>query len=469
MRDPILTPIDGTPNLLLGSYDLTGLGYSVSEFVVAGTASSYTPVGELTVDGRWNVAPGARAGYATRAVAVVPADAGRFNGTVVVEWLNVSGGLDAPAVWMMAHRELLREGYAYVGVSAQRVGIEGGAGMVGDFSLKTVDPQRYARLNHPGDEYSFDIFGQLGTVARHRGDELLAGLHPQRVLAVGESQSAMFLTTYIDAVVPLGPIYDGFLVHSRFGPAGPLDGGSMFDPATVARLPRPRFRDDLPVPVLAVITETDLIGGVLPGYLPARQPDGELLRVWEIPGAAHADNYTIQGAFLDSGLAPVAELAEAYRPTSTMLGRPLTHFLNFAPQHHYVLNAAIARLHDWVVAGRGAPAAPPIDVTDEDVPTIVTDDDGVAVGGLRTPWVDVPTAATSGANTENDRMSALFGSGAPFDAAHLARRYPGGLDEYLTGFTTALDRTIDAGFLVAADRPEILELATITARRQFAG
>ncbi|UGT62389.1 alpha/beta hydrolase domain-containing protein [Nocardia asteroides] len=469
MRDPILTPIEGTPNLLLGSYDLTELGYSVSEFVVEGTASSYVPAGELAADGRWDVVPGAQADYATRAVAVVPADAGRFNGTVVVEWLNVSGGLDAPAVWMMAHRELLREGYAYVGVSAQRVGIEGGAGMVGDFSLKTVDPQRYARLNHPGDEYSFDIFGQLGAVARDRGDELLAGLRPERVLAVGESQSAMFLTTYINAVVPLGQVYDGFLVHSRFGPAGPLDGGSMFDAATVARLPRPRFRDDLAVPVLAVITETDLLGGVLPGYLPARQPDGELLRVWEIPGAAHADNYTIQGAFLDSGLAPVDQLAEAYRPTSTMLGRQLTHFLNFAPQHHYVLNAAIARLHDWVVAGRAAPAAPPIDVTDGEPPTILTDDEGVARGGLRTPWVDVPTAATSGSNTENDRMSALFGSGAPFDVAQLARRYPGGLDEYRTGFAAALDRAIDAGFIVGADRAEILELATITARRQFTG
>ncbi|MFC8047476.1 alpha/beta hydrolase domain-containing protein [Nocardia sp. NPDC057353] len=468
MRDPILTPIDGVPNLLLGSYDLSDLGYAAREVVIEGTASSYAPAGELAADGRWTVTPAARAEYATRAVTVVPTDAARFNGTVVVEWLNVSGGLDAPAVWLMAHRELARAGYAYVGVSAQRVGIEGGPGMVGDFSLKTVDPQRYGRLNHPGDEFSFDIFGQLGTVVRHRSAELLGGLHPERVLAVGESQSAMFLTTYLDAVAPRAGVFDGFLVHSRFGPAAPLDGGSLLDPATVARLPLPRFRTDLRVPVLAVITETDLLGGVLPGYFPARQPAGEYLRVWEIPGAAHADNYTIQGAFLDNGLVPVEELAEAYRPTSMLMGRQLAHFRNFAPQHHYVLHAAIARLHDWVGTGRPAPEAPPIDLTDGDRPAIVTDHHGVACGGLRTPWVDVPLAVTSGSNAEADRMASLFGSGTPFDADHLARLYPGGPTEYLTAFTAALDRAIDAGFIVSADRPEILELAALTARRHFA-
>lgn len=468
MREPSVTPNRGTPNLLLGSYDLGALGYSVAEFVVEGTASSYTPVGELADDGRWSVAPTARAGYATRAVAVVPADASRFDGTVVVEWLNVSGGIDAPAVWLMAHRELLREGCAYVGVSAQRVGVEGGPGMVGDFSLKTIDPQRYGRLNHPGDEFSFDIFGQLGTVLRNRSAELLGALRPERVLAVGESQSAMFLTTYINAVAPHTEVFDGFLVHSRFGPAAPLDGGSMLDPATVARLPLPRFRTDLRAPVLAVITETDLLGGVLPGYVPARQPDSEFLRVWEIPGAAHADNYTIQGAFLDNGLASIDELAEAYRPADTLMGRPLAQFRNFAPQHHYVLHAAIARLISWADTGRPAPEAPPIALTGEDPPAIETDEHRIARGGLRTPWVDVPVAVTSGANSETDRMARLFGSGAPFDADLLARLYPGGPAEYLTAFTAALDRTIDAGFVVRADRREILDLAAATARRQFA-
>jgi len=56
-------------------------------------------------------------------------------------------------------------------------------------------------------------------------------------------------------------------------------------------------------------------------------------------------------------------------------------------------------------------------------------------------------------------MSFLFGSGEPFDTETLRTLYPGGSAEYLERFTEALDRAVDSGFIVAADRGEILELA----------
>jgi hypothetical protein len=59
-------------------------------------------------------------------------------------------------------------------------------------------------------------------------------------------------------------------------------------------------------------------------------------------------------------------------------------------------------------------------------------------------------------------MSFLFGSGEMFDGATLSRLYPGGRADYLERFTAALDRAIEAGFIVAADRAEILELAAAT-------
>jgi hypothetical protein len=59
-------------------------------------------------------------------------------------------------------------------------------------------------------------------------------------------------------------------------------------------------------------------------------------------------------------------------------------------------------------------------------------------------------------------MAFLFGSGEPFDAATLARRYPGGVADYLERFTVALDSAIAAGYLAAADRDEIVELASAT-------
>jgi hypothetical protein len=124
-----LTP--GKPALLLGAFDIADVGYAAEEFVISGTASSYSSATELGADGRWTVTSADTADFATRIVVLTPTDRSRFNGTVLVEWLNVSGGIDAPAVWMMAHREMLRSGYGYVAVSAQRVGVEGGANLMG--------------------------------------------------------------------------------------------------------------------------------------------------------------------------------------------------------------------------------------------------------------------------------------------------------------------------------------------------
>jgi hypothetical protein len=190
------------------------------------------------------------------------------------------------------------------------------------------------------------------------------------------------------------------------------------------------------------------------------------LRVWEISGAAHADNYTIQVAPIDSGSAPLDDIVAAYAPTKMLMGQELGHYINFAPQHHYVVQAALTALTQWVRTGEPAPSAPPIEVREIDAPQPIPDRNGLAQGGIRTPWVDVPTARTSGV-TASERapqniMAAIFGSGEPFDAATLSRLYPGGPTEYLESFTAALDTTIQSGFILPADRAEILRLAAAT-------
>lgn len=454
----------GKPALLLGAFDVGRVGYVAEEFFISGTASSFTSAAELGPDGRWNVTPSGTDDFTTRIVALTPAEQARFNGTVLVEWLNVSGGIDAPAVWMMAHREIVRAGYAYVAVSAQRVGVEGGANLMGmDMSLKSQDPDRYAALRHPGDSYSYDIFSQAGRLVRDgQRNGVLRKLSSEHVVAVGESQSALFLTTYINAVDPLAQVYDGFLVHSRFGPAAPLDGGSIFDVLESGTSRAVRFRPDLRVPLLTIITETDLFGGPRQGYHNARQPDTQRLRVWEIAGAAHADNYTIQVAPIDTGAAALADIVAAYTPTNELMGQQLGHYINFAPQHHYVLQAALSQLCHWIRTGQPAPAASPIELSDDQPPQPVVDANGLVRGGVRTPWVDVPIARTSGVGSGESTMSAIFGSGELFDTAALRRLYPGGVADYLECFTAALDSAIGSGFILAADREEILQLAGAT-------
>ncbi len=196
-------------------------GWTETEYVGAGTARRYTAEGDLPADGSYDLTESTEdpADYRTRvAVRMPPADA--FNGTVVVEWLNVSSGLDANPDFIMGYEELYRGGYAWVGVSAQEIGVEGGDVAVkvdaaGDFAgkgLKGIDPERYGSLAHPGDAYSYDMYTQVGRAVREN-------LAAERVLAIGESQSAFALTTYANGVQPLTKAFDGFLIHSR-GAAG---------------------------------------------------------------------------------------------------------------------------------------------------------------------------------------------------------------------------------------------------------
>ena len=288
-------------------------------------------------------------------------------------------------------------------------------------------------------------------------DGVLGELRAEHVVALGESQSALFLTTYINAIDPLAKVYDGFLVHSRFGPAAPLDDVLEDDTSHAVK-----FRPDLRVPLLTIITETDLLSGRRQGYYGARQPDNQRLRVWEIAGAAHADNYTIQVAPIDDGAAALTDIVAAYAPTNMLMGQQLDHCINFAPQHHYVLQAALSQLCQWVRTGRPAPSAETIELTDADPPRPVLDANGLARGGVRTPWADVPIARTSGEGGEEITMATIFGSGELFDAATVRRLYPGGAVDYLERFNTALDSAIQSGFILAADRDEILQLAAAT-------
>jgi hypothetical protein len=253
---------------------------------------------------------------------------------------------------MLTHRHMVRAGWAWVGVSAQRVGIEGGgdvfssAAETGDQSplmalpaLKASDPARYGGLHHPGDVFCFDIFTQAARAVRQ-----------------GEV---------------LGP-----LPVECQGPDGV------------------QLRTDGHAPVLTVQTETDVTGAL--AGVTARQADTGRLRWWEIAGAAHADTYLLGAAFSDSGSLPPAELARQLAPTADVFGRRFPAPVNSGPQHHYVAQAGLAHLDRWARGGPPPPRSPRLETDPGDPMRLVTDDAGIARGGIRTGWVDVPVAALSG-------------------------------------------------------------------------
>lgn len=440
VRGPVTGP--GDVSLFTG-FDVGQVGYQRTEYFLAGAALSYKATAPLTSDGKLSVEPDGSippVGFNTRMVIYRPNDPAKFNGTVVVEWLNVTAGVDLANDWVMAHTELVRSGAAWVGVSAQAVGVN---------ALRTNTPDRYGSLSHPGDSYSYAMFTEAGKQIRSHPEQVLGGLTPQRLIATGESQSASRLVTYIDGVHPLEHVYDGFLVHSRGA------GGSALSQAPLASVPLPTpvaIRDDLDVPVMVVEAEGDVIGS----NLGVRQPDTPRFRGWEIAGTSHADAYTINVGFNDVGDgAGATQMFDLMRTPPNFGGCDLP--VNTGP-HHWILNTAIHDLDTWVRTGVAPVSGPPLAVASTSPVVLVRDAQGNAVGGIRSPHVDAPVARIDGINT-GPGFCRLFGSTVPLTPAQLSALYPTHA-AFVAAWESSLTAAIANGFILPADRAELLAAAT---------
>jgi hypothetical protein len=403
----------GTPNVPVNAMPTQyekQFGYSEKEYFFSGTATAYKPTGTWGQDGKWSVAPASTAAYKSRIVVRTPTDPKKFNGTVIVEWFNETAGRDSDPDFGFAHLEMLRAGFAYVGVSAQALGITGGGGFTipipgyNPVSLKKQNPSRYASLSHPGDDYSYDIFSQVAQALwRPKGVNPLGALHPTHLIATGESQSASRMVTYANAIQPVANLYDGFMIHSRGNDGTAIDTTSK--PPHIADI-----RSDLGRPVLTIETETDLFGL---DFELAAQPDTDELRTWEMAGTSHADQTT-----LDYGIASghVWSPGEKAPDFTSLCG-----VINDGPEN-YVMDAAFAALNQWVAFGTIPATTPSFQITDN---KIARDARGNALGGIRTPAVDVPISTLDGTLAPGKSViCSLFGSTTPFDAATLKALYP---------------------------------------------
>jgi hypothetical protein len=442
----VLKEIPGGDAAFLGEAakpDLKAEDYVQREYTATGTATTYEVPDGYTADGRWTFTPSSPAPYATRVLVRAPAKTKSFSGNVIVEWLNVSGGVDADPEWTQVAEELTRSGDIWVGVSAQRIGVEGGPVIVkvdvpgseaAGKGLKAIDPTRYGSLEHPGDGYAFDIYTQVARAVRAGAG--LAGVKPKHVLAAGESQSAFALVTYYDGVQPLTQAFDGFFVHSRGGVALPIAAPGAYAGISDAISGTPViFRTDQRAPVMDIQTETD-VTSILSSY-GARQPDSDTFRLWEVAGTAHADARLI---------GPNASAFDCGAP------------INDGPLH-VVAKAALHDLKAWVATGPPPPRAPRLDVVDAPKVAVVRNRDGIAEGGIRTPPVDVPVSVLSGAPGPNpSTICLLSGSDRPLPDARIAELYPSRA-AYLKRFDQSADAAIKAGFVLPADRKALLAFA----------
>lgn len=407
---PVGDPAHGYP-FLATDVDLAAAGYVEREYLVSGTATRYATSGTATATVTSTGHP-----YSTRVVVRRPASAKKFNGVVIVEWYNVSNQWDQEVDWFQTHEHLIQEGYAWVGVSAQRAGVHSATG------LKAWSPARYGSLDLTAggaildDTLSYDVFSQaVKAVRRPVGVDPLGPLpKPSYVIATGHSQSAGRLANYYNGIQPLANVVDAVVLHG---------GGGV-------------LRTDLATPVFRVNSEGDVATGILSAAARA-QADSPVLRSWEVAGASHGDwkLITDYGPLRkrDIGTYPGGYPGEPQTCTLPSLSR--------VPQH-MVQGAVYDHTADWVAYGEQPPAAPKIQTTDG---VIARDGLGLALGGIRLAQHEAASRVNSGVNT-GPGFCFLDGSSLPLTDAQLATLYPN-LRSYVDKSVAATRAAVRAGYV----------------------
>ncbi|MDF0546429.1 alpha/beta hydrolase domain-containing protein [Sphingobium sp. H39-3-25] len=426
------------------SMDLAAHGYVEEEFLVNGLGNRYRMKGPLAtaelVDGGHP--------FTSRILVRRPTDPKKFNGIVLLEWFNVSGGQDIDFLYAAIRKHLIDQGYAWVGVSAQAVGAN---------TLKVANPARYGSISvaasnedpnggildrptgppgpdSPSDVLSWDIFTQVGAALRQPATagapSPLGNLRPKMVLASGESQSAFRLTDYYNAIQPLYPdVFDAFFTYDR--------------------VMRPQ-RTDVKARHLSIGTEA----------FASPPPDNDNLRLWELAGASHVSANEVS-PYLDEQVFRSGLLLYEGKPTTltdnNLRACKVHPVLSLVPNGD-ALNAGLEALITWA---RGGPAPTMAARMARDKEgRLVRDAEGRVSGGIRLAAYDAPMSHSTGTNT-GDWFCGIIGSHVDFTPAEMCRRY-GSPRQYVHKVTQVSRKAQSDGFLLKADA----DLTIAQSRRQ---
>lgn len=431
-------------------FDLATHGYVEEEHFIAGDALTYRPVAgaEWGRDGLWQAERKGVMPFKTRFLVYRPADAKAFNGTVIVCWNNVTAGYE---LFHGESAEILAGGYVYVCASVQRAAVHGFP--TAPQGLVAWDEARYGDLSIPSDEGSYGIYAQIGRAVGPQRDrssvDPLGGLDVKKVIAVGASQSAGRLATYMNAIHPIDRVFDGFILQIYFGSGAPIEGDALLIPSErPRRLVGTTVIRELDVPAMIVNSELEAIA-----CYRARQPDTDRFVTWESAGTAHVS--------LQSQLLRNTKYTRDFGALANMsLSMPENmNRISLAPYY----DAAFHHMKRWVDGGAPAPSQPLIEFSGER-PQVVRDEHGLATGGVRLPQVDAPVATNSSIPIVNEFPASLRGSSQPFSAEKLAALY-GNEARYLTRFAEAAQRAVSAGVMLERDVAPAIEEAAREYRR----
>jgi hypothetical protein len=278
--------------------------------------------------------------YKTRIVVRRPSDRAKFSGLVLAEAMHPSG---AAHMFEFTSTYTMSSGHAAVEIVT--AGLE---------QFVTLNKQRYGDLKVGQDQVP-EILAQIGSLLKQTqgSSNPLAGLAVRKMVLGGTSATAAVLIRYLPGhMVYRTPdmklIYDGFMPTSTGATVRQVD-----------------------VPLIQIPTMTEVISG----NVTARQDGdaaGDQFRLYEFAGMAHVDS----------------------RDSMRFKPDPCKNPISLFPLQAY-FSVALNHLFDWVDKGKAPPRADRILIdrnNANDGSIMAMDELGNAKGGIRNPYVDVPTS-----------------------------------------------------------------------------
>jgi hypothetical protein len=423
--------------------DLSKAGYVEEEYMVSGKANVY----DWGVDGSISVKT-ANAPYTTRILVRRPLTG--FSGTVVVEPLFPARRFDWSMMWGFSHDYIMDNRHAWVGIT-----IPGGAD-----GLKKFNPTRYSDVSFANPTPNVPCAGAQNNTASPSEDGLRFDVISQvGALLKGDLMKAQYLflttqgadvATYANAIhAPLEngkPVYDGYVLKAPFT----MGRINQCAPAAPANDPRQIIKN-VGVPVIEVTAQGEVIGGTYNVRRADSDEPNDRFRLYEVASAGHIDKSAYFGFPQQADQAAAVGTAQGTvdwpfnakcDPEIPLMEPSLIGF---------VFNASFAALDQWARKGTPAPRAPRIELKDAGTAqaSVVTDKLGHGMGGVRTPFIDVPDA-TYFTNSPGPGTCREMGHKAAFDAAKITELYDS-RKNYSTRFVETVDRLVKDRWLTEGD------------------
>jgi hypothetical protein len=445
---PIPVTADSFPflatNRTTPDFDLSKAGYIEEEYFLSGAANVY----DWSADGAITVKT-PDAPFTTRILVRRPRTG--FTGTVIVEPMYPTRRFDWAMMWGFSHDYIIESKHAWVGITMPG-SIDG---------LKRFNPTRYASLSFANPSPGTPCAGARGNAAPPTEEGLKWDVISQvgAWLKSDALRGAQFLflstqgadvATYANAIhanLQNGkPVYDGYLLKAPFS-MGRINQCAPVPAVNDAR----QAIKNVGVPVVAVTAQGEIIGGTYGFRRDDSDEPGDQYRLYEVASAGHMDKTAYFGfPVLQDQVTAVGTAQGTEEWPFNVVCTPEIPLMQ-PSLIGLVYNASFASLDQWARKGIPAPRAARIELRGDGTPqaTVMTDRHGHGLGGVRTPFIEVPDAAYS-TNSPGPGVCREMGRRVAFDTVKITEIY-GSRKNYASRFAGTVDRLVKERWLTEGD------------------